>query len=263
MHNSSSAILLKARISSSINKSPSKVSYSFSKAERFHEKRRDNYYAFYNIPDTKSARYCSLGYGDKSDFTKNAKHSCGSLYSLPSIFNPKNPNSPQYSFGTSREDNKIQKRNITPGPKYNLSRRFGSDAPSFTLGEKRKEHNINRSSNIPGPGAYYNSRNHILGKYSESKFKNAACVSIGGTAKRFKYSVEMLPGPGQYQLPSLINEKGCIYESKYKSIPARSFIGKRNENRIKKDMSPGPGSYDSFSEFEGYEQKKHRFHPIN
>lgn len=263
MHNSSSAILLKVRINSSINKSPSKVSYSFSKAERFHGSKKDNYYAFYNIPDTKSARYCSLGYGEKSDFTKNAKHLCGSLYSLPSIFDPRNHNSPQYTFGASREEHKIQKRNITPGPKYNLSRQFGSNAPSFTLGEKRREQNINRSLNIPGPGAYYNSRNHILGKYSESKFKNASCISIGGTAKRFKYSAEILPGPGQYKLPPLINDKGCIYESKYKSIPARSFIGKKNENKIKKDISPGPGSYNSFSEFEGYEQKRVGFNSIN
>ncbi len=238
------------RLNSSINRSPSKVTYSFSKAERFKRNKTDNYYVFYNIPDTKSNRSCSMGYGKKIDFTKRAKGQCISLYSFPSLFDPKYHNSPQYSFGSRYPKDKT--RNITPGPKYNVGGPFGNDAPSFSLGEKLSKKNVNRSFISPGPGAYYNPRNHVVGKYYESRFKNAAMVSIGGSAKRFNYSVERIPGPGQYKVPSLINESGQIYESKYKSIPARSFIGSKI-SLSQRDKIPGPGAYDSFSEFEGYE----------
>ena len=253
--------LIAARIHSSLNKSPSKASYSFSKARRFHDTKKDIFYVFYNIPDTKSMRSCSMGYGVKSDFTKNNKHSNPHFYSFPSSFDPKCHNSPQYTFGVGREDTNLnkKKRNISPGPIYNLSQSIGADAPSYSLGKKPRKIHTNKSFVSPGPGAYYNYKNHTIGKYTESKYKNSVNITIGGKAKRFNYKItEPLPGPSDYSLPPLINKSGCIYESKYRSIPARSFIGQRNvKNRV--IITPGPGQYDTFSEFEGYEMK----HPIN
>jgi hypothetical protein len=252
--------LIAARINSSLNRSLSKASYSFSKAARFQNPKKDMLYAFYNMPETKSMRACSMGYGEKSDFTRSHKNISPSLYSFPSSFDPKCHNSPQYTFGVSRDNKNIskRKRNISPGPIYNLSQAIGSGAPSYSLGMKLSQKNVSRSFVSPGPGAYYNENNYQVGKYFDSKFKNSIKVSIGSKAKRFNYKIKQpMPGPSDYSLPPLITKSGCVYESRYRSVPARSFIGHRNTNS-KVIISPGPGQYDTFSEFEGYETKIHK-----
>lgn len=244
-------IALISRVTSSLNHSTSKMCYSFSRAERFKTLKRDYSYHFYNIPSKMSNRSCSMGYGEKSDFTKDSRNKCSSQYAFPSLFDPKYHNSPQYSFGTSRIIKKT--RNVTPGPKYDITNVFGADAPSITIGEKLGTKS-NRNQVSPGPGSYNIAKNSELGHYYESRFRNASAINLDTKAKRFKYYYEPTPGPAKYKLPSLINKSGLIYESRFESVPARSFIGKKNI-RIKRDISPGPGQYDSFSEFEGYEAK--------
>ena len=119
---------------------------------------------------------------------------------------------------------------------------------------KRK---ANRSSSVPGPGAYYNERNHLLSVNYTSSLLNSANIIIG-KEKRFRdEGKDKTPGPGEYNIPNLINDTGMLnFNSKYVSIPARSFIGNRKEYKLKKqDSSPGPGSYNFFSIFEGYSKE--------
>ena len=86
---------------------------------------------------------------------------------------------------------------------------------------------------------------------------NSANLIIG-KEKRFRIVFkDTTPGPGRYNIPSLINESGIINDSKYISSPARSFIGsKSNRFSTKKDLSPGPGQYNFFSIFEGYSRER-------
>ena len=69
MNSSASATQIKAA-TSILNKSCSKMLYTFSKSPRFPTlKRSSNSYAFYDIPSTRNTRTTSLGYGSKTDFT--------------------------------------------------------------------------------------------------------------------------------------------------------------------------------------------------
>ena len=104
-----------------------------------------------------------------------------------------------------------------------------------------------------GPGAYFNEKNHEISTSFTSNLANSASLIIG-KEKRFRNVFkDFTPGPGRYNIPSLINQSGIISDSKYISSPARSFIGSKN-NRFnkRKDFSPGPGQYNFFSIFEGY-----------
>ena len=152
-----------------------------------------------------------------------------------------------------------KKQDQSPGPIYNISKKFGEGIPSYIFGTSglRKNRRYDRSSSVPGPGAYYNEKNHNLSVNYSSSLINSASIVIG-KEKRFRLGEkDRTPGPGEYNIPGLINDTGMInYNSKYVSIPARSFIGKRNDYKLRKqDSSPGPGSYNFFSIFEGYSKE--------
>ena len=142
---------------------------------------------------------------------------------------------------------------------YNVTKKFGEGIPSYVFGTSglRKNRRYDRSSSVPGPGAYYNEKNHDLSVNSTSSLINSASIVIG-KEKRFRNgSKDKTPGPGEYNIPGLINETGMInFNSKYVSIPARSFLGQRNNYKLRKqDSSPGPGAYNFFSIFEGYSKE--------
>jgi hypothetical protein len=255
---SSNSDVLQERLNSSLNNSLTKQAYSFGKAIRFKKyDKKDFFYHFYNLPEKKSNRGTTLGYGKKCNYSQIVGCGSNQLYAAPSYFDPKQHNAPVYSFGVSRPKN--IKDDKSPGPIYNISKKFGEGIPSYVFGTSgmTKVKKLNRSSSVPGPGAYYNERNHELSVNYSSSLINSANIVIG-KEKRFRGGDrDKTPGPGEYNIPGLINNTGMLnFNSKYVSVPARSFLGKRKEYKIKKqDSSPGPGSYNFFSIFEGYSRE--------
>ena len=240
-------ILILKRINSSLNLSKSKAAYSFSKAERFkHNNSNDFIFRFYDLPSMKSSRSTSLGYGNKINFEKLGENKCKNLYHLPSSFDPKFNNSPQYSFGYKISINK--NNSFSPGPKYYIREKIGGDSPSFSLGKKLEQ--LNKKNFLPGPGSY-----NIVKKYSRnlhsSVFSNMN-IFLNTKEKRFNYKYNISPGPAQYFIPSLINKSGFIYDSRYKSSTAKSILSKINYSGKSMEKNLGPGQYNYFSEFEGY-----------
>ena len=243
------------RINSSLNDSTTKHAYSFGHAIRFKANlKKDTLFHFYNLPELKCNRGTTLGYGKKNDYIKLVGCGSNQLYAAPNYFDPKQHNAPVYSFGTSRPI-KLRKFNV-PGPKYNVTNKFGDKVPGFVFGTSglKKYKKLSRSSSLPGPGAYHNELNHIIGVDFSSKLSNMGNVIIGKQKRFLGKDRDQTPGPGAYNIPGLINDTGMLnFNSKYISIPARSFLGKRNSYRIKKvNTSPGPGQYNFFSIFEGY-----------
>ena len=249
------SILFNQRLNSSLNDSSTKQAYSFGRAERFKmNEKKDNYYHFYDLPNTRNNRSTTLGFGKKC--SQSTILGCGSnqLYPAPNYFDPKKHNSPVYSFGSSRPKNLRYDR--TPGPIYDVSTKLGR-GPGFVFGTSGlRKKRLSRSSSIPGPGAYYNEENHKIGFNYSSKLINSANVVIGREKRFLKKDKDKTPGPGAYDIPGLINNTGIIkFNSKYISFPARSILGKKNTYRIKNiDSGPGPGQYNFFSIFEGYSQ---------
>ena len=249
--------LMNERLNSLLNNSSTKQAYSFGKALRFKSTdKKDNLYQFYNIPESKSTRGTSLGYG-KRGFTPLIGCGSNQLIAAPNYFDPKKHNSPVYSFGVSRRRN--NRNDGSPGPIYNITKKFGEGMPSYIFGKSgMKTKKIIRSPSVPGPGEYYNEKNHALSTSFNSSLINSANIIIG-KAKRFNMDKkDRTPGPGEYNIPGFINDTGMInFNSRYMSIPARSFLGKRNDSVLRKqDSYPGPGAYHFFSIFEGYSKDK-------
>jgi hypothetical protein len=247
---------LSQRINSSLNNSSTKQAYSFGHAIRFRQNEKKDYlYHFYDLPEIKSYRSTTLGYGKKGFSSKLMGCGSNQLYAAPSYFDPKQHNSPAYTFGVSRP--KESRKEYTPGPIYDVLTKIGK-GPGMVFGTSglRKGRRMQRNSSVPGPGAYYNEINHRLGFNYSSKIKNTANIIIGREKRFLIKEKDKTPGPGAYNIPNLINDTGIInFNSKFISIPARSFIGRKNSYKIKKvDTTPGPGQYNFFSIFEGYSQ---------
>ena len=243
------------RLTSLLNNSPTKQAYSFGKEIRFkNTKRKDIYYRFYDIPEKKNMRATMLGYGRKCNFAQNLGCGSNKLYPAPSYFDPKKHNAPVYSFGVSRSTKK--KEETSPGPKYNCRKEILVGLPSYIFGKSglnKNRRKISRCSSLPGPGSYFNTIHHGLSVSYSSNLMNSANIIIGKEKRFLKNRKDITPGPGQYELPSLINKTGILYNSKYISLPARSFLCSRQSGKLKsRDISPGPGEYNSFSIFEGY-----------
>jgi hypothetical protein len=251
-------LLMNERLNSLLNNSCTKQAYSFGKALRFKiVDKKDNFFHFYDIPEKKSTRSTTLGYGKKCNYSQIIGCGSNKLMAAPSYFDPQKHNAPVYSFGVSRP--KKRKQDESPGPIYNITKKFGEGIPSYIFGTSGlRNKKLVRSSSLPGPGEYYNERNHGLSVSSSSSLINSANIVIGKEKRFMNEKKDRTPGPGQYNVPGLINNTGMInYNSKYVSIPAKSFLGKRNEYSIRKqDSSPGPGSYNFFSIFEGYSKEK-------
>lgn len=249
--------LFNTRINSSLNDSTTKQAYSFGREKRFkNTTKKDNLYHFYDLPQIRSNRSTTLGFGKRLNSSAIIGCGCNKLYALPNYFDPKNHNSPGYTFGVSRPNKKRQER--SPGPIYDVSKKFGDKVPGYVFGTSgmKKKKMQRASSSVPGPGAYYNEKNHNIGVNYSSKLLNSASVVIGKSKRFSDKNKDITPGPGTYNIPGLINDTGVIYNSKYISVPARSFIGKKMfEHKFNKiDSSPGPGQYNHFSIFEGYSQ---------
>ena len=153
-------------------------------------------------------RSTSLGKGGKYDFTSGNKGKNTQFYNMHSDFDPKNPHTPAWTFGISRdhyekvyyETNKMLDKNV-PGPgKYNYLKPFGSEATKFSMYGKGEGKNLNQTSRVPGPGQYPIVSINPGGKYPLSNMKNATTIVFGQSKeKRFNYSCKIVINYSQYQ----------------------------------------------------------------
>ena len=96
---------------SPLNTSISKSMYTFPKTMRFQDLKKGRYdinyknismaNTLYQLPDVKSKRATSIGYGTKYDFTKEQKNKAP-YYNMKSDFGKDHP-LPSYTFGIARE----------------------------------------------------------------------------------------------------------------------------------------------------------------
>ena len=175
-----------------LNHSKSKYMYSFGKAQRFPSigKMYGGSF-FYNLPEVRMKRTTSLGYGNKYDFTNDAKSKSPVFYNFKSDFDQKNPNGPKYSFGLGREKMYKSVDMAGPGPgKYDTGRQFGKDAIKYTMRLKCQRSSSTGNFGSPGPGAYsIITKINPNGTFTVSKYENVHPVEFcKDKSKRFNYS---------------------------------------------------------------------------
>ena len=170
------------------NTSPTKMTYSFSRASRFPPINRvGKSDALYYFPQLgKYSKKAGMGYGQRSDFTKSSIHT--------EVVGPKRDydigtkHGKCYSFGLSRD--KFEKaycpgyKNIdknVPGPaKYNILKQFGYNSPKYTLHGTKNENWTNNIMKNPGPGAYSPViKINKNGRYPISEISNVKSVCFG------------------------------------------------------------------------------------
>ena len=221
---------------SPLNHSYSKQMYSFPKDQRFRMKKPNRNDTFYNLPDEKSHRATSIGFGTKYDFTKEHKDKSQTFYNIAKDFDPKKSNAPAYTFGIARsfydkvycDANKMLDKNV-PGPGlYTITRPFGYEASKYTMVGKGEDLQRKKAKNDPGPGQYKIVQMNKEGIYPLSRFRNTAGITFGvSKEKRFSYnSKDKFPAPNKYNINNLITGKGFIFSSKFKSSAASSITGK-------------------------------------
>jgi len=228
---------------SPLNSSKSKFLYSFNRAPRFSDPKKQNEHQMYNISMWRSNRSTTLGYGTKYDFTKDNKDKCHSFYNIAKDFNPKTSDAPAYSMGLGRsyfekvyiESNKMIDKNI-PGPGiYSYLKPFGHDASKYSMSWRQEDKGMKAKSKEPGPGDYKQMSINPKGVYALSNFTNTSSVPFGNSKeKRFKYDLSQKnPGPGQYDIKWLIDGKGYNYCSKFRSTGASTIVGRKPDMTTK------------------------------
>ena len=218
---------------SPLNHSKSKYMYSFGKAQRFPAIGK-NYGGsfFYNLPEVRMKRSTSLGYGNKYDFTLDAKSKSPVFYDFKSSFDM-----------------------AGPGPaKYNTLKPFGRDGIKYTMRLKCKRSSSTGNFGSPGPGAYsIITKINPNGTFTVSKYENVHPVEFSkDKSKRFNYAYEITPGPSDYRKGSMF---GRIFDSRFRSTNGISMRPKF-KFQDSRDSYPGPGAYKFFSEFGIYEKEE-------
>ena len=226
-----------------LNHSISKQMYSFPKSKRLSSPINLNTSLtfYYSLPSLLSKRGTSLGYGNKSDFTKGKNYNAP-FYHISRLFDKNS--GPTYSFGVSKY-NKI-KDDCSPGPgKYNINNNFGDDAPKYTFQRKFDFKSYSIIENFPGPGSYNN--NIYKRSIFNSKYINFPFVSFSKESRMKNYK-NNIPGPNAYKMEDLINGGKKIFDSRFKSNLGRTIFS-RHGSYYNINNNPGPGAYESFSEF--------------
>lgn len=240
-----------------VNDSTAKQLYSFAKAERF----PDSYYrphcseAFYDIHPSvfRSKRSCSLGKGNKMDFTRNVVAN-----PAPNTYNPLNNTvahnkAPKSSFGISRELSPhmgiFRKPGETPGP--------GAYDPKEIKTQKTCEFRVKTRSknffeNPNGPGTYDILRSfQPAGDIVLSQFRSTSTVKfapVSSAVPRESPQPELF-----YDTKFQMNKTGVFFNSKYKNSLCRSFGKGYRSSTTAADDGPGPGDYRLPSDFGFYE----------
>jgi len=256
---------------SPLNLSPSKMQYSFPHASRF---LGDNGKATTNVPfyevDSKvlkTIRACSLGKGNKYDFTKNSKH-----VPAPNSYYPKNLSisanlNHGFSFGVAREmapQNGIlfvsKSSGAKPGP-ATYDPRLPKSGSTVTF--RIKTGRANHENMEIGPGKYnVNSSFEPCKSIFNSKFKNTVGIKFPPLNENSSNCLgKLLLGKDvqsslQCDLKHQINKSGVFYNAKYHNSMCRSFGKAEKERRARNLDNPGPGTYLLPSEFGLYQSSR-------
>jgi len=228
---------------SPLNNSKSKYLFSFGKAQRFSDPKKQTDHPFYNISVWRGDRSTTLGKGTKYDFTKENKDKCQNFYNVSKDFDPKTSEAPRYSFGLGRshfekcyyETNKMIDKSI-PGPGiYNFVKPFGYGSAKYSLSFRQEDKGIKAKSKEPGPGEYKIIGINPKGVYPNSNFGNTPSITFGNNRdKRFKYDIDpKQPGPGAYDVKWLIDGKGYNFISKFRSTGASTIVGRKPDPSTK------------------------------
>ena len=263
------------------NQSPAKALYSFPHAERFPNRGflSPCGVAYYDIPEDafRSKRVCSLGVGNKFDFTKNAKN-----VPAPNNYYPQNlaigfEKKKGFSFGLSREAVKqsgltalMRSASQNPGPGTYTPQPVKSHK-TVTLRSRVKM--PGNDNNRLGPGNY-----EVISAFQpskvifNSKFRSTKSTKFaplrdlvdqktqrdkenikteGDEANKSADYVEMVVDT-KYQ----INKSGVFFNSKYKNSMCRTFGKGSRDSTSKSGQPPGPGNYVAPSEFGMYPSSK-------
>ena len=153
----------------------------------------------YNIPSSRMNRTAAMGFGRKSDFTKNFYRGT-EFISIKRDFDKGNEPGVKYTFGLARD--KFEKQVVPgfknfdkniPGPGiYNVIKKTGSESPYYSLHKICGETQwINRHMKNPGPGEYSTVvRINSAGKYPLSQISNIKANNFGldktGRWKRYR-----------------------------------------------------------------------------
>lgn len=270
------SVILKAGMAISraqTNCSTAKQMYSFPKAARFPTfKTFQSQNDFYDLPSTKSKRFTTLGYGNKSDFTLGDKTSKSELYNHGSDFDPAKPHGPKYSFSNGRDKYasvyistvKMVDKSV-PGPaKYSYLKPFGHEGPKYTI-KGKNENPPTRKEKPKGPPPGPNSYNNIIkmnttGKYFLSRVPNVNSIKMQfDKTKRSGFVLNKGPGPAEYKQKQLFGGK-IIFDSTKESGQSRTILGRYRYKDEREDY-PGPGSYVIPSEFGQYRSKDAEKYP--
>ena len=265
---------------SQVNNSLTKQMYSFPKAARFPIQKewkepKDNKTGktdqYYTLPEVRSKRTTTMGYGNRVDFTLSQKGVNTKFYSFPTDFDPVHPHGPRYSMANGRERYKRvyvegqhpDDPNVPGAGKYFMPKPFGMDGLKFTMrgrnddskgnDKENKENNDKKKNVFPGPGEYGIAiKINEKGKYPVSNITNVSSMKFGDKErKRFNYKYSPFPGPGEYDSKPLI---GKIFDSRFRSYTNGNIYGKYKIVDSRSNY-PGPGSYRLPSDFGQYESK--------
>lgn len=268
-----------------INKSPHNTSsakflFSFPKTKRFGDLGRNKSLdKFYSLPDSKSHRSTSFGFGKKYDFTANQRDTPGpNHYALPSFLKRGHQKKAGCSMAPGRNSIKFNSFFInggldTPGPTAYCPERKRCTQIGPTL---KSRHNMlsslekNRQEE-PGPG-FYNPRSllngtgfHVNSKYRSflppALYKSPARQELPRSRKRqalslnasFKSSDSENNNDSFYNTDYLIDHQKSILSNK-RSVRAVKIRrpDSRAQKKLLKSDSPGPGEYRLPSDFGHY-----------
>ena len=269
------------------NSSPAKALYTFPHAERFP---KGNFaspcaVAYYDTNDAyRKKRACSLGRGNKYDFTKNGRD-----VPAPNSYFPCNlaigfEKKKGFSFGLSRDSAPqhgitpfLKNASLNPGPgTYTPGLLKSNKGASFRI----KLQNHTKENCEVGPGKYNvassfePSKTIFNSKFQSTKSTKFAPLKVlinekneQGRSKSGGKDFQKMNGNTNGEVGQTnmvcdtkyqINKLGQFFNSKYQNSRCRSF-GKSIRDPIKKFSDfPGPGNYQLPSEFGFYESSQAR-----
>jgi len=144
------------------NKSLAKMLYTFPKADRFRDLKPTNRPIAYELPSTKMIRTTTMGWGERSDFTKGKRAPI--FYKVKRDFDEGTQIGPMYSLGQPREvykkvfnPNSMQADSCVPGPgTYHVKETLGEENPQYSMAPKTFVDENKGRRGFPGPGTYEN-----------------------------------------------------------------------------------------------------------
>ena len=177
------------------NHSLAKQLYSFPKAIRFNQLKPNNRPIAYELPSTQMKRTTTMGWGERSDFTKGRRPPI--FYKVKRDFDEGTTIGPQFSLGQSREvyrkvyiPNSIQADSCVPGPgTYNIKETLGEENPQYSMAPKTYVDDNKGRRGFPGPGTYENKLEiNSDGQVPVSTIENTRTINFSlYKDKRFNY----------------------------------------------------------------------------